>query len=141
MLPVKLHIELKPSPLLFCWLLLLHGIAATICLLYLPLWLCIVALLLLVAGLLLSLRRRILLRGTAAVTALRFSPAQWQLAGHGWQAEAHLTAATVWPLLVALQFRETAGGRRRQVLVMRDMLDLQAFTQLKVAARFAPLSV
>lgn len=136
---VNLDIELQPSRQLLIWLLSLHGLAALIAAVYLPVLVAAFTILLLVGLLARLVQRHIRLQGRDVVIGLSFDGRQWQLRGHNWCDSADLRATTVWPFLVALEFR-THRHRRSDVLVMRDAVAAEAFTQLRVAARFAPVA-
>ncbi len=134
-----LRLELKPSRTLFWLLTFSHlGAAGLLWTTNLPVWAtACLGVSVLVSYLWLVARHALLCHPAAAVCLLWPSGIQWQVRSrNGEEASALLSPESfVRPWLTVLLLRPETGGGARNVVLLPDMLDAEAFRRLRVRLR------
>lgn len=131
---IPFRVTLKHSFLLIAALFFMHGGALFWLFSFsLPLWLKFVVAAVVVASLLLQLRRYLLLKGNYAVIGLIWDGGEeWQLqCASGETIHAHLLGSSfVNPWLIALNFKVESRRRMLPVIIMTDTIDSTSFRRL-----------
>ncbi len=134
-----LRLELKPSRTLFWLLTFSHlGAAGLLSTMSLPFWVkAFLGMSVLVSYLWLVGRHALLRHPGAAVSLLWPRGDHWQVQSrNGAQVSALLSPESfVHPWLTVLLLKPESGGRARNVVLLPDMLDAEAFRRLRVRLR------
>lgn len=129
-MPAAISLAVIPSRYMTVYLSLVHGVAVlAIVQMALPWWQRLIAVLLLLTVYVVSSR------GLAGTRRIEYRSEQWLLWRGDQQLLVGLDAATVWPWLIVLNFRDALTGRRYHCTLWSDSAESDLLRRLRVLLR------